>query len=371
MVDPHESGRLAWEQLRRLVLERLARRPGGHLVEMQLREVDLRLRLTLDGDGGKQAFLEALVAGIDEAIDDAVRHAAAFQPGRAHCHRCGRASCEHSQPPSSRHVFAAYSPTGQPRWEDFAQLCLERRHPRVDELYEDPPALVTVVQDREALHGAMVEAFHSPEHDLLGQVVAGFFPLRARAEEGRGILALSVQVAASRTRSGRLRLGLNLLGRAPSGEGLERLWERQDELPWRKPVRWAQAALETLRPLADPPEQRILGILTGLARRFEREQRARSRRTRHAEQRHATGERPTRKALDDARAARSDALLVDERRGTLVVLGERGRTHFFTAEGQLVSSVRYSPEAIERKRKGELWRAATAAEVETFLQRIG
>ena len=53
-------------------------------------------------------------------------HAAVFRPGHAYCHRCKGAMCEHSEPPSSRHVFVGYAPTGAPRWTDFAQWCLDR-----------------------------------------------------------------------------------------------------------------------------------------------------------------------------------------------------------------------------------------------------
>ena len=113
-------------------------------------------------------------------------------------------------------------------------------------------------------------------------------------------------------------------------------------------------------------ERRVDGILNGLARRLARKQRSRTRRTQHAEERHLSGERPTRKALDDARAAGNGSMLVDERSRTLVVLGERGRTHFFTVDGQLVSSVRYSKEAIERKLKLGLWRKAPTELTETF-----
>ena len=105
------------------------------------------------------------------------------------------------------------------------------------------------------------------------------------------------------------------------------------------------------------------GILRGMARRLERDVRARTRRTRHAEQRHESGERPTRKAVEDIQGARGDAFLVDEKTGTVVVLGERGRTHFFNSDGRLVSSVRYSRDAIERKRGQGVWREASAGEI--------
>ena len=359
--DPADAVR---DALDRLVRERVARKPGGHLIEAQLRGTELRLPLPPSEAGeAREDYARRLVSSIDELLDDLVQQAAAFRPGHVWCHRCESLSCEHSHPSSSRQVFAGYTPTGLPRWEDFAQLCLERKHPQVDQLYDDPPTLLTAVEDGATLHGQMLAVFDNGSYELLGQLAAGFFSVKARACEGRGVLALSVQVAASRARGKRMRLGLNLLGRTPSGEDLERLWDRHEELPWRKGVRWAQAALSTVNSSREDPratlERRVDRILHGLARRLERDHRARSRRTRHAEVRHASGRRPTPKALDDARVVSSDSLFVDERSGAVVVLGERGRTHFFTTNGRLVSSVRYSRDAIERKLKSELWRPAS------------
>jgi hypothetical protein len=139
-------------------------------------------------------------------------------------------------------------------------------------------------------------------------------------------------------------------------------------------VQWAQEALNTVSARSagggkkrgamrqSEVEERVSGILNGLARRLERDRRGRARRTVHAERRHRSGERPTRKALDDVRLARPGSILVDERAGTLVILGERGRTHFFTPGGRLVSSVRYSRDAVEKKRKLYFWREATVEE---------
>lgn len=370
-------GEIAWDVLARIVRERLARRPGGHLIEPGLDEIEIALRVALrGGEETPRSFAERLVALVDEILDDRVHEAVAFRPGRAFCHRCSSAGCEHAYPPSARHVFLGYGPTGTPRWDDFAQHCLEIRHVDVDRLYEDPPAFVTLQNDASALKGSMVPAFAAGSYELIGQLTAGFFSVRARADEGRGVLALTFQVAASRNASGRVRLGLNILGRAPSGEELGMLWERQDDLPWRRSVKWAQSALTSLvpsrtaragsagrhSPSAEERDRRVEGILRGMARRLERDVRALSRRTGHAQARHDSGERPTRMAVTDAREARREEVLVDERNGTLVVLGERGRTHFFTPDGRLVSSVRYSREAIERKRKLGVWRAASPEE---------
>ena len=132
-------------------------------------------------------------------------------------------------------------------------------------------------------------------------------------------------------------------------------------------MRWAQSALRRCSRRKLSPEERQLGvdrIMHGLARRLAREHRSRSRRTRHAEVRHLSGKRPTRKALEDCWSAGRDSFMVDETSGAIVVLGERGRTHFFTAEGRLVSSVRYSRDEIGRKIKLGKWRVATLEERE-------
>jgi len=367
-------GEVAWDVLQRMVREMLARKAGGHLVEAHLDELDLRLPLFFRGahvDPG--AFSEELVSRIEKVLDDAIQRAAAFRPGHAFCHRCGRASCDHSRPPSCRHVFVGYAPTGTPLWQDFAQHCLERKHPEVDRLYGDPPAFLTLVQTGEELGERLLEAFQAPSYELKGQLLAGFFPLKTKEVEGRGVLALTLQVVATRASSSRPRLALNILGVAPRGEELGALWERYHEVPWRRAVRWAQSALSSIhhgRPADGPVDQRLEGVLRGTARRLERDLRSRGRRTRHAEQRHRSGHRPTRKALDDIQEAGSEDFLVDERTGTVVVLGDRGRTHFFTPQGRLVSSVRYSRDAIEKKRKLGLWRAASPAESEGLRQEL-
>ena len=395
MSERHRHhGLHAWQAIERLARDILRGRPGAHLLEGRLPVLDLRLPLPLAGrpDDG-EAFAAALVSEIERQIDDAIEEQAAFQPGHAWCHRCEAAACEHSRPPSSRHVFLGYAPAGAPRWMEFAQYALEARLEGFERLYADPPAFITVQMDRGDLYGPLLPAFRSAGRELLGQVVAGFFPIPARQGEGRGVVALTFQANARITPEGRRRIGLNVLGTAPQGDDLTLLYERQDDLPWRRAVRWAQAALSTAardaRPVRghggggrdggragagpvaagggaiDPAlERRVHGILQGLARRLEQDRRGTGRRTAHAGERHAGGERPTRKAIDDIRAARAEAFLEDDRSGALVVLGDRGRTHFFTPEGRLISSVRYSREAIDRKRRMGVWRAIAPAEAQ-------
>jgi len=374
--------RLAGEAIaaiERLTRELLSRRSSAHLIENEIDKLVLEFGLSLRN--GNQAEKAAHLQGqIDELLDEAVQHAAVFRPGHAYCHRCDSAECDHSAPPSSRHVFIGYAPTGAPRWGDFAQRCLDLRHPEVDRLYHQPPALLTHVQTPEELHAAFLSAFDNRKYALLGQVTAGFFAVPAQAHEGRGVIALSIQAALSRTRRGSPRVGLNLLARGPGGESLDLVWERQDELPWRRSMLWAQAAVASLGPTLRRMrrqdnrqvdlERRVMGILGGLRRRLERDGRSRSRRTRHAEDRHRSGERPTRKAIEDVRDAADDAFMCDARSGAVVVLGDRGRTHFFGPGGKLVSSVRYSRDAIARKVKREQWQPASADQRDTLRQTL-
>jgi hypothetical protein len=364
-----DSGRAAvvWQAIRSLARDILRRKPGAHLLEGRLPVLDVSLELPLGGGPeDAAAFALRLQAAIERQIDDAIEEQAAFTPGHAWCHRCEAAACDHSRPPSSRHVFLGYAPTGAPRWMEFAQYGLEARLEGFDRLYADRPAFLTVVMDRADLYGPLLDAFRSDARDLLGQVVAGFFPVASRDAFGRGLAALTFQVIARDGGHGRRRVGLNILGAAPDGAALDAVWDTAGDLPWRRAARWAQAALSSAAPerpgASTTLERRVHGILQGLARRLEQEMRGRGSRTAHAGERHETGERPTRKAFDDIRTAPAAAFLVDERSGAVVVLGERGRTHFFSPDGKLVSSVRYSRDAIERKRRQGLWRPLPASE---------
>lgn len=369
--------------LQRLVREILARTPGG--TEIRPRVETLSIALPLGAEGAPQgpvSLASNLISQVQTLVDAAVVRDLTIRPGRAHCHRCGVSECDHSRPPSCRHIFIGYGPTGVPRWGDFAQVCLDRRHPQVDELFIEPPALLTLLRSGEELQRELLGAFRRSGVVLLGQLGAGFFPVRSRAEEGRGVVALTIQVSAVVGPEGGPRLELNVLGLAPSGEALHTLWERERELAWRRPLRWARTVLAAIETQArqrrsmrggrpDPVLERAIdGLLSGLARRLERERRARVRRTEHAEERHDAGTRPTRQALEDARLAEAQSLLFDERRATWVVLGERGRTHFFSAEGRLVSSVRYSREAIVRKLGTQVWRRATPKEIEALRDQL-
>ncbi len=192
-----------------------------------------------------------------------------------------------------------------------------------------------------------------------GQVLAGWYRVPEKTGRRRA-MAISFQIVSSKPRRRRACYGLNILGVGPGGETLEQLRDRLSALPWTSAVRWAQSALRTAY---DMNSRRVEGLLGGLARRLEKGVRSNERRTGHAQRHHAAGQRPTRMALEDLARAEPDALLVDRRYNTRVVLGQKGRCHVFSPEGRLVTSVRYPTGSIERKRRSGVWRPATPEEI--------
>lgn len=377
---------------------RIDEHPWGHLLGGRRERLSLRLDLPVNA---RPEDLRRAAGELDETVAEAVQgmlaHLAVVRPGHAYCLRCAGTQCEHSSPPGPRQVFVGYGATGLPRFTDLGQWLLELRDPRVDELYRDAPRLVTLISSESDLVAELLDAYRdqSTGYRIHGQVAAGWFSLPDAQGDPRP-LAVSFQLVSShgpaaalgsRNANGRKgrrrRYGLNVVGVGPDGESHEELFARAGSLPWSDAVRWGQEALGTLeesanrsRPSAakafeERLEERFLGILGGLARRLERGRRAVGRRTRHGQQRHEEGDRPTAMALADLRRARREDLLFDVRKETLVVLGERGRAHVFSAEGKLVTSVRYSPPAIERRRQNRRWRAATGAEVAGLEKLLG
>ncbi|MEM7482822.1 MAG: hypothetical protein AAF481_16740 [Acidobacteriota bacterium] len=374
-----QAVRLLAEEARR----RIERHPSGHLLRSGKEALDLSLQLDPsphNSEDGRAA--EALDRDLDAAIEGLIVHRAAFRPGRVFCLRCATPDCEHAVPPSSREVFAGYGATGIPRFLDFGQLLLERGDPRVDRLYARPPALLAHTLRRGHLTAELLEPYRNPESGfrIHGQVAAGWYGVPDPTGRPQAV-ALSFQIVSTRPgKRGRRRFGLNVLGIGPDGQPLEQLYDRLRELPWQDTVRWAQTALDQItfqrkKPgkrskSEEPLERRLLQVLNGLARRLEKHRRAKDRKTLHGQQRARQTERPTHMALADLAKAGKDELLYDTRQETLVVLGARGRAHVFNPAGKLVTSIRYTPAAIEKRRHRKLWRRATAEEIQGLRQKV-
>ncbi|HEX2252658.1 MAG TPA: hypothetical protein VHQ65_05275 [Thermoanaerobaculia bacterium] len=411
MADGTTTGRV--EQALRLltdeVRERVARHPSGHLAAATGEVVQLSLALPagtrqVAERGRVEELVEGVTAALATGVEALLAHRAAFRPGAVYCLRCGGAECAHARPAGPREVFAGYGKTGLPRFLDFTQLLLERGDPRVDRLYDAPPALLAHTLAGRDLTADLLDAYRGNPagYRLHGQVAAGWYlvPGAPRPEP----LALSFQVISTRPAAGggnggpggrsggvsrgaqgraRRRYGLNVLGSGPAGEPLEHLYERLGGpgLPWTAAVREAQGELDAIeRAEAEPGGNSkaarrergaaLAAVLDDLARRLEKDRRSRDRKTRHAQERHQQGDRPTGMALADLARAAEDAVLVDRQRDTLVVLGERGRAHVFSTAGKLVTSIRYSPESIERRRRRDLWRPAAPEEIAALRERV-
>jgi len=372
----HHVLRLLTDEVR----ERIDRHPLGHLLAGRGEPLELHLSVPTALREGRldQAAREAEET-VQAAVQALVEHSSVFQPGRVFCLRCQSSRCEHAAPTDARHVFIGYASTGVPRYRDFGQWLLERRDPRVDLLYREPPQLVAAVSLEPELSGDLIPVDQNGGYRIHGQVAVGWY--RAPDPNGpvghRRPLAVSFQVISSRPQGQRRRFGLNVIGSGPGGEPLEHLWDRLGEIPWNDPVRWTQSVLTGIEhQLAKAPrtppqvlDQRLDGLINALGRRLEKGARGKERRTQHAERRHQEGDRPTRMALADLARATPENLFFDTRRETLIVLGDRGRTHVFNRNGKLVTSVRYEPAAIEKRRNNGIWRPAATGEVTALRER--
>ncbi len=381
--DAGADGRLR-EALRLLADEaraRLEAHPWGHLLEGRREGLRLTLELPLEARNGSfekvvAAASEALAAGVHEVLS----HRAIFRPGRVYCLRCASAECDHARPASAREVFTGYAANGLPRFRDFGQWLLEVHDPRVDQLYEESPGLVTRTSPGSELDAEVLPGYRDREnrYRIHGQVAVGWYTV-PDASGDPWPLAVAFQLVSTGAAAGPRRYGVNVLATGPGAEEVQELQARMGELPWNESLQWARDALDSVEQAARGPrgpgakavERRLEGILSGFARRLEKGRRGLDRRTRHAELRRSEGDRPTDMAMADFRRARGDEQLFDERRQTFVVLGERGRVHVFSPEGKHVTSVRYSPAAIGRRREKGLWRPTNAEERALLAKQLG
>jgi len=310
----------------------------------------------------------ALLSRLSAALQKTGARADAILPGRVFCYRCESGDCDHSAPPRAQAVFAGFSPTGQPEWKDLGQVLLEARHENVDALFADPPSALALVQPGRELKARLLHPFgkSSKTYDLLAQLVAGPFGGDGRARPA----ALTVQAIESRRPDGRTRLTLHRIG-AEAGAFLDAHPEHPFSIAF-PAARDRLAAIERDLGTGEPAParrselmRRIPGILHDLRRVVERGGRQRERRTRHADERRLEN-RPTQAALQDAWKASDADLLADDARGTLIVLGPRGRAHAFTPGGKHVTSLILDRDALSRRIARRRWRPATSTEIQTL-----
>jgi len=327
------------------------------------------------GPGDLEARATTLVDDVRQRLGAATQSATAFLEGHVYCFQTHRSDAPSSVPPHDTDVFAGYAPTGKPEWIAFANLCLARKEPRVDRLYGDAAEVLAFVQGPGELDEGLLPSFgrDSLVYRLLGQVVLGLVPSdldpRSRAER----IALSLQLVETSQPGAQHRLRLNVIGLPP--DAIAQAAADQPETSaaeaFRKVLRATRGRVDALGRRAalahrsgetfdlGPHATMLLNRLRGDVLRVLKN---RDYRTRHAEERHQSGERPTSLALADALAAGEGRFFRDEHKNTIVVLGPKHRVHVFSTAGRHVTSLELQPTEVERRLELKRWR---------FLERVG
>ena len=345
----------------------------------------VRVPLGGQGDDIDPADAQALVRELGGRVGEGLKALVAFQPGRVYCFQCESADCVHARPPDRTATFSGYTPTGKPEWQTLTNLCIARHDPRVDRLFGEHPEIIALVQTANDLKGGLLPGFGhgSLAFNVLGQVVAGLIPedLYESDEQADHRVTITFQVVETRTGHATRRLRLNVLGITP-GDIATAAADGEDRGPaesLRRTVRSMRHRLDSLGRRAFSAERRgetphleadVEPLLFRLRGDIERIFRPLQRRTRHAQDRHLDGARPTSRAMSDALAAPDERVLEDAERKTIVVLGPKGRAHIFSPAGKHVTSMQLRPGELDRKSGRARWRAMPREDVTAFRARL-
>jgi hypothetical protein len=349
-------------------------------------EFELRVRVE-PGPRWRVVCEPGIAEQLRSAVIEGASRRGAFILGRVYCYRCESAECEHGAPPRRGSVFGGYSSTGLPVWPELPQLLLDRRHPRIDLLYQ--PArreMIAVYMNDEELTRKQLEVFGrgSRTYRIWGQVVFGYLHIASASEEQRPAqrAALTVQAVEHRRRDGLPRLDLNIIGRLDEERQtvdclqgpfqlriLEVLADLQRKVAALSPDPRAVGRGRRVRIRADAP-YRVADLLQTAARTLEQIGRQRHRRTLHAEVRREAN-RPTNKALEDAVAAPDDHVLWDSAGRTVIVVGPRKRVHVFSLAGKHITSLTMEPEAVRNRLRRKRWRPLEADALHHFNAAVG
>jgi hypothetical protein len=295
-----------------------------------------------------------------------------FVPGRVYCYWCEATDCAHAAPPSPRVVFAGYTPTGQPSWEDLNSLCLRLSPAQVDLLHRDPPRPVTIfmpgaelTKDQLSVFGASSRAFR-----VVVQAVVGYLPFGPSDALGRAAITVQVVEAAAGDRPPVL--ALNIVGRAAGGGDIG---EAAATMPDRRLGDLFDRGRRRLRELSvERPgagrEHEIEKALRHVAGGIEKICRQSGRRTKHAQLRHRDPSRPAGAALRDVTQAKAGEFFFDKRRRTCIVLGPHCRAHVFNDEGHHVTSLVFRGEEIEGRIHTRQWEPLDEVAREVARERI-
>lgn len=338
--------------------------------------INIQVNLVPVRGGPSNADVMNLIESLKERLQSISINRGRFRSGRIHCFQCDSEECSHELPKTRSETFIGYSPTGKPVFGEFTNLLVERRDPRIDSLFRDPPEPVTLLMGPDELKGELLPGFgrENRSFDVMGQVVVGLFHLEPLIEAADR-LAFTVQVVHSRDSSSQL--NLNLLGLS------------EDEVAYlataktsHLPAEWLRRAIMNLRCQLDAlasnvrtAEQHgqhfdlsseVMHLLQRFSADFERALRRDRRRTAHGRHRHLQGVRPTACAMRDVREMGVEHFMHDTERDTVVVLGPHGRTHIFTTDGRHVTSLVLGKGELDRKFQRSRWKPMQPDAVSSF-----
>lgn len=332
-------------------------------------EVVLPLRLPLSARGPAKPRAAALLGELQRRIKAAAEGADAFREGRVYCFYTSSPDSPYSTPPHPVDVFAGYGATGKPEWVSFPNLCLERKEPRVDRLYGEAPEVLALTQGPGELDEGLLPGFGrgSLAYRLLGQVVLGLVPRDLDPRSSAERVALSLQIVETSQPGLRHRLRLNVVGldtqaiaqaaaEQPATSAAEAFRKLLRATRSRVDALGRRAALAHRRGEALELDPHVKALLSRLRTDVLRVLKSRDYRTRHAEHRHRSRERPTSLAVTDALGAGDGRLLRDEHKDTIIVLGPRHRVHVFSSAGRHVTSLELMPTEVDRRIELKRWR---------------
>jgi len=363
-----------------IALVRRAAAAMPHAASSNHAALDLTISLRLDPakDWHPVAPHTPLLRQVQDALEERAAALDAFQYGRVYCYRSRSAWCPEAVPPRPSAVFAGYSSTGVPVWQDLHQYLLDNEDTRVDALFATPPRVLSRHTLGRALKHAMLPECGktSRSYNVLGQVVAGYFPAPA-SDDPRDTMAVTVQIVECRGLHGMFRLELNIIGVAPDGVAASTLYDygalpvlERACRPVERELKRIEALVQQLPREAPPAERsRLLGgipaLLTRLAGLLEQDAVQAVRRTRHAVQRRADA-RPVQCAAEDLRSAPDERILWDDVHHTFIVRGPRARVHVFSADARHVTSFNLRLDQLQRRLRTRMWRPATPDETARF-----
>ena len=329
-------------------------------------EIKVQVPLDMKRDGMRGAA--NAVREILQRVGEVREHEKALKPGAVFCYFSNSAEADTSRPADVRQVFEGYASTGKPVFVDFLTTAIERKYANYEKLAAGEDIVITHATMGRVLRTQQLVEFgkSSPVYKILGQVDAGLFPLVNSDKKA----AFSFQLLRGTTLEGRPRLRIHVVGAADlmdlADQDVALIVSRFQRHLDQEALRLAGQQANGGTQGEEAEEAFVLPLLQDLARQISGNARRAQRRTEHAEQRTAEGQRPTNKAFEDARDAGDRDLLWDDVEGTVIVLGAKNRIHVFSKEAIHVTSLVMEGAAVQGRVKQGRWREAEPEERGSF-----